>query len=66
MPRLPAALPRVVLVLVALACLAPGWSSYSRDVAAALRPAGEALQVPPWFGARLALVEMTRWLARTV
>jgi asparagine N-glycosylation enzyme membrane subunit Stt3 len=48
---------------VTLACLAPGWSSYSQDVAAALRPAGESRQVPPWFGARIALVEMTRWLA---
>jgi dolichyl-diphosphooligosaccharide--protein glycosyltransferase len=62
-PRLPAALPRAALAVVTLACLAPGWSSYSRDVAVALRPAGEALQVPPWLGPRVALVEMTRWMA---
>jgi len=54
---------RAAFVLAALACLAPGWSSYAQGASALLHAGGEGVRVPPWLGARIAQLEMVRWLA---
>jgi asparagine N-glycosylation enzyme membrane subunit Stt3 len=63
-PGVPRAALRCAVVAAALACLAPTWSSYSRDLADALRPAAETRSVPSRLVSQLAGIEMARWLAQ--
>lgn len=60
----PRTLLRGAVVAAALACLAPTWSTYSRDVADALRPAWATRSVPSRLVSQLAAIEMARWLAQ--